>query len=323
MNINGKYKILDTLGKGTNGKVFKICEISTNTANQSALSSKVYSGKAAAHSDFPQENRVYALKLIFDDEKQCVQEYENIIKLNKLCNTTIKYYDICRFVYDGKEQISILMEYIDGDDLFNISQTELFINDVHSLRGSTNLYNMNDNIFIKYISMMIDLVLQIHTVNFVHRDIKMENIMITKDNSKMYFIDFATSSFIPTTIDSEAPLGKDKTYYSVGTTSYMSPELCNAYLYHIPILHDQLKPSDIWALGITIFTLVYNNYPFFGKNAEEMGIVEFSIFMSKKRVQLFQRIPCLAKLVNSMLNIDYTKRPTIQQIHTEFKNLVI
>ncbi len=275
MNQFENYKILQKLGTGIHGTIFKVKDM---------LSDKIY-----------------ALKLIHDEK---TNEFDTVVKLNKLCDTTLKYYKI----NDAKN--AILMDYIEGDDLFNICETEMFKYDIFNLEYCNSI--MKDNKFITYIAKLIDAIKLLHDNNFVHRDIKIENIMITKDDN-LFLIDFYTLLYI------------DKNYEGVnanGTLEYMSPEILNLYIEGNTVPPEYFKPSDIWALGIVIFTLVYISYPFFNCNPKT-DIIRYLSFMQQEKIMKFEKIPFLSKLVNSMLNFDYKKRPTIDEVKTDFQILCL
>jgi serine/threonine protein kinase len=83
--------------------------------------------------------------------------------------------------------------------------------------------------------------------NIVHRDIKLENILISKEmNIKL--IDFGFSTF-----------GNQLHYDFCGTPHYISPEIISkgGYLGH---------GADIWAVGIVMYKLLTGTFPFKGLN---------------------------------------------------------
>ena len=88
-----------------------------------------------------------------------------------------------------------------------------------------------------------------HEKNIVHRDIKMENILID-DNKNVKIIDFGFS------IISEPD---KKLNIFCGTPSYMAPEIVSKINY-------KGTPADIWALGILLFALLTGTFPFRGSN---------------------------------------------------------
>lgn len=87
----------------------------------------------------------------------------------------------------------------------------------------------------------------LHSKNFVHRDIKLENILISKD-MRIKLIDFGFS-----TNDNQIH------YDFCGTPHYISPEIISKGGY-------TGQPADIWALGVVMYKLLFGTFPFKGLN---------------------------------------------------------
>lgn len=88
----------------------------------------------------------------------------------------------------------------------------------------------------------------LHSSNFVHRDIKLENILIDKKDKKIKIIDFGFSVSIQ---------ADKKLNMFCGTPSYMAPEIVSKQDYNG-------KFVDVWALGILLFTMLCGKFPFKG-----------------------------------------------------------
>lgn len=86
-----------------------------------------------------------------------------------------------------------------------------------------------------------------HNRNVLHRDIKLENILLD-ENLNVKIIDFGFSICIP----------PEKTLaIFCGTPSYMSPEIVTKCQY-------KGGPSDVWALGVVLYALLCGRFPFRG-----------------------------------------------------------
>jgi serine/threonine protein kinase len=93
----------------------------------------------------------------------------------------------------------------------------------------------------------------LHEKNIVHRDIKLENLLIGTEN-QIKIIDFGFS--VRTT--------KDKTLaIFCGTPSYMAPELVAKKDYHGHL-------ADIWALGVLLFVLLTGSFPMKGTDDKDL-----------------------------------------------------
>ena len=84
----------------------------------------------------------------------------------------------------------------------------------------------------------------LHERHVAHRDIKLENVLIEHSTNKVKLIDFGF-----------ACQSKDKLRVLCGTPSYMSPEIVSKKDYYGP-------QSDIWAVGILLYTLICGTFPF-------------------------------------------------------------
>ncbi|CAD8182890.1 unnamed protein product [Paramecium pentaurelia] len=127
-----------------------------------------------------------------------------------------------------------------------------------------------------------------HSKNIIHRDIKLENILI-KDN-KIKLIDFGFSSFI-----------EHKTTSYCGTPSYMAPEII--------LKIDYGKPADIWSLGILLYVMLHGKFPFQGKEQKELfSKIKTGIFSSNGISQQAQR------LINNMLRVRSYERCNTKEI---------
>ena len=86
----------------------------------------------------------------------------------------------------------------------------------------------------------------LHYHNIAHRDIKPENMLITEDWT-VKLADFGQSHLFS---------DREMSGRSLGTYYFYPPECCGS---------DEgfeVKPTDIWALGITFYLMIYQKFPF-------------------------------------------------------------
>ena len=152
-----KYKVINKLGEGGFGKVYKVIKEDENN-------NKYFAIKEIELRNESQESIISAKK-----------ESEVLSKFNS--EYIIKYYDSS--INDKK--FYILMEYFDGQDL-----RDFLIN------YKNNNQKIDEKIIIKIIEQICYGIKEIHDKNIIHRDLKPENILIDKNN-KIKIGDFGLS----------------------------------------------------------------------------------------------------------------------------------
>lgn len=183
-------------------------------------------------------NEIVACKIInkaklIKDEINPNDEIEILKLIN--CSYIVKYINSFEYGEKGKERIYIVMEYINGIDLF----TKI-------LEGP-----LDEIISLNYIKQITSGIIYLHENNIMHRDIKPENIMIKDENIKI--IDFG-----------HAIKYKDGElfYQLAGTPFYLAPEIVSYKGYDYRV--------DIWMIGILYFEMVTGNPPFDGEHFIDM-----------------------------------------------------
>ncbi len=214
--------------------------------------------------------------------------------LEKVSNNEniIKYYGTTKDDF----QIYILYEYINGEDL----QKKIL-----------NYGLPSENMVKYYFIQILNSINYLHSINISHRDIKPDNIIITKDNKKIKLIDFGSSC----NLNGEnyekkyeeiknKEINKKKVYkYFIGTPNFMAPEC----------IHNKFsdKRSDYWSLGCLLYNLLTGFPPFLGEST-------FIIFEKSSEGKFIFPNGFLSTfaidLINKLLVVDADKRLNINQI---------
>lgn len=106
------------------------------------------------------------------------------------------------------------------------------------------------NKFIKYFVDLVEGVSYLHNKNIVHRDLKLENVVVDIDEG-IKLVDFGFA-----TIQKSR---NEKLRDICGTPNYMSPQTTKRELYNP-------KKNDVWALGIIYYYCLFSEFPFKGKD---------------------------------------------------------
>lgn len=91
----------------------------------------------------------------------------------------------------------------------------------------------------------------------------------------------------------------------VGTPAFMAPEIHQNKPY-------QGDAADVWALGVLLFVMVTGRFPFMSTNFEEFhNLIASGEYHFPKNMKLSDEAK---SLINSCLNFEPTKRPTVQTL---------
>ncbi|XP_014194325.1 caM kinase-like vesicle-associated, like isoform X3 [Haplochromis burtoni] len=102
------------------------------------------------------------------------------------------------------------------------------------------------------IRQVLEAVAYLHSLNIVHRNLKLENLMYYTENNhnKVVLRDFYLSRF------ENGPITEP-----CGTPEYLAPEVVARHRYG--------RPVDCWAVGVIMFILLSGNPPFYDETEEE------------------------------------------------------
>ena len=208
------------MGKGA----YAIVKVCTNKITKEKYAVKIYEKS----------------KLNDGSKKKCVsREIEILKRINH--NNIAKLYD----VITTDKQILILQELVIG-----ISLREYYNNEIRNQKG---ISEHKSNIFKKIFKQIFDAMNYIHKKNIAHRDIKLENILMTK-NYEIKIIDFGFGMYNPE--------NKLQNFFC-GTPNYMAPEIAFKRPYNG-------QKADLWSLGVLVYKLFCADFPFKGKNEKEL-----------------------------------------------------
>ena len=229
--------LLRSLGKGSYGEVYL-------SQKQNALfaTKKVKRKKTDDEMTKYFKNEINILRIL---------NHPNIVKLEEIKMDENNYY--------------IVMEYINGGELSDY------------LKKYIEKYGrpFSEEIVQYLMKQIISALIYIHDLNIIHRDLKLENIMVDFDNekdkeelnmmkAKIKIIDFGFAIMLSSKFS--------LTNSAVGTFMYMDPKILKEF--DNQVLVDKSrgygKEVDIWSLGCICYQLFRGKYPFEAKTFEEL-----------------------------------------------------
>uniref|UniRef100_H3GD22 cGMP-dependent protein kinase n=1 Tax=Phytophthora ramorum TaxID=164328 RepID=H3GD22_PHYRM len=145
--------------------------------------------------------------------------------------------------YQDANNLYMLMELVQGGELFTLLHNEEFIETVDE--SSVRFYSANAVLGLQHM----------HRFDYAYRDLKPENLLISREGY-LKFVDFGFAKKIPFTVvnsDGNEEL-HSRTFTLCGTLEYLAPEFV------LNTGHD--LAVDYWALGILIYEMLVGYTPF-------------------------------------------------------------
>jgi serine/threonine protein kinase len=177
--------------------------------------------------------------------------------------------------------VYIMLEYVSGGLLFDVCQT---------------IGGMGENGGRYFLSQMLDVLSYMHGKGVVHRDLKLENILVD-DSMNLKVADFGFATF--------RKVHNLKSYR--GTMTYMAPEIKEGKTYdgmHI----------DMFSTGVILFIIVQGIFPFKEAKKDEYFynlILKGDLETYWKKTGGQSLSPEFKDLIIKMFSYDGNSRPTI------------
>lgn len=195
-------------------------------------------------------------------------------RLTSYCPLLVQF--LGAFIKPNKNVVCLVMEYMEFGTLSDILYKKLNRN----LQSEEIPEGVKEN-FLKFISIQIvDGLAYLHQNNRIHRDVKLNNILINQDGA-VKISDFGISKLI----DQNNTKDHNKNVSTfVGTQIYMSPERLQGKSYSFS--------SDIWSLGICIYELAVGTHPF-----KNLSLFDMVYILCEDNSEGGESLPFLEKII--------------------------
>ncbi|KAK6089882.1 hypothetical protein P3W45_001085 [Vairimorpha bombi] len=248
------YKIIKLLGTGSSSKVV----LGVNTLNNEHVAIKIVKRK---------------------DKKKFIKSDIRIFR-EIIMSSLINHPYIVRlkdFMF-SRSNYFLIFEYINGRQLYDVIVDEGYVNEKDARR---------------YFRQILSAVDYIHKNSIVHRDMKIENILLD-ENDNIKIIDFGLSNFY----DNKMLLNT-----FCGSLYFAAPELLRGNRYCGPEI-------DVWSLGVILYVLLNGSVPF-----DDKDVAHLQDKIKEGRFQFSNSISDNSKdLIMNMLQPDSLNRFSLQQV---------
>jgi len=223
MTIRDKYLILDKVGEGGMGVVYRARHLAFNETRALKIVHQSLAEDKAFIKRFKTE-AIVARKLV----------HPNAVRIDDLDSTE-----------DGRP--FIVMELVEGGNLKNL----IYEARILSIRRSLDIA-----------AQAADALGAAHRLGIVHRDIKPDNILVTRSpadgkSDLVKVVDFGIAKVHEGTMNVGTGYGSTKTGMIVGTPQYISPEQA------MGLQGDQIDGrADLYSLGIVLYVMLTGQLPF-------------------------------------------------------------
>lgn len=198
--------------------------------------------------------------------------------------TTLKHPNIVNGVgiLNSTAKLYLFMEYVDGGDMHTLLSEQKKLSEIQARR---------------YFYGLINCLAYCHSKGVTHRDLKLENLLISKSGD-LKVCDFGLASVRDQNSDSSQLCST-----LVGTEDFAAPEILRQLPY-------RGEKADMWSAGIILYTIIAGYCPFRGRDTT-------ALFEAIKncRFSFPEEFPLGAKqVVSALLVSDPEKRASAEQV---------
>jgi MAP/microtubule affinity-regulating kinase len=215
-------------------------------------------------------------KLRLKDERKR-RKVMNEIKALHRCNgnRVIRLFE----VFEGKSELYLVLELMEGGDLYQYVKS----------------HGPVEEPFAKTIfAQLVEAVKLVHSLNIAHRDIKLDNVLLSANQQDLKLCDFSICRIV---------LPGIKVNDFSGTPAYLAPEVL------VNCEHDPLV-ADMWSLGVLLYAMLHAALPFRADDIKSLQRIVLAGEISISRSLSAEA----SDLIMSLLELVPQKRPRLTQV---------
>lgn len=197
------------------------------------------------------------------------------------------------------DALHIVLEYADGGDLSQLIKA----------KRESGEYFSEKQIMWWFVQMCLAMSYLHKTARVLHRDLKTQNIFLTRNQQVVKLGDFGIAKVL-----SDTGTMKSMASTVIGTPFYMSPELCESKPYN--------HKSDVWALGCVLYEMATLRHAF---GSASLGALVLKILRGTyPPIDETRYSANFRGMVDWMLQSDPENRPSVEDIiHTSWVSRLI
>mmetsp|Transcript_20239 Transcript_20239/g.21978 ORF Transcript_20239/g.21978 Transcript_20239/m.21978 type:complete len:357 (+) Transcript_20239:230-1300(+) len=258
--VTDNYRLIRKIGSGGFSSIY----LAENEFGEQVAIKSIKKRSNASSDYYFREARIHYLLSQFDEK-------------------IVKFYEM----YEDDEYVHFVLEYLPGGDLFDTLINQMKMKKFYSEKIIKNI-----------IKNLLQSVQTMHANNIVHRDLKLENLLLVNKADQVPNIKLADFGLAVEDIT-----GDNITTFA-GTPLYMAPENHRKESYG--------KPVDIWAVGLITYLLFCGNLPFGNdENFVKARVLKGEFQFREKEWQNSSSL--MRDFIKNMLKIDPRLRPTVEE----------
>ncbi|PWA91220.1 protein kinase, ATP binding site [Artemisia annua] len=187
-----------------------------------------------------------------------------------------------------------LVEVIDDPNTDRFYMVLEYVKGQWVFEGAGPPGGLGETVARSYLRDIVSGLMYLHSHNIVHGDIKPDNLLVSATGT-VKIGDFSVSQVF----EDE----NDELRRSPGTPVFTAPECCLGQNYHG-------KTADIWAVGVTLYCMIFGQYPFLGDTLQDTydKIVNNTLSLPE------DMNPLLKNLIEGLLCKDPMQRMTLEAV---------